>query len=79
MRLILVIQYVRVFRSIKTSISPNPLVKRYIIGFSIAAVIWFISAFVTTSEIRIGLWIIGLIIDFATPITAWKITASICS
>ena len=75
MRFILIVQYIRVYKSsvIKTSISPKPLLKRYIIGFSIAAVIWFISAFVTTLEIRIGLWIIGLIIDFATPITAGKL------
>ena len=75
MRFILIVEYIRVFKSsiIKTSISPKPLLKRYIIGFSIAAVIWFISAFVTTSEIRTGLWIIGLIIDFATPITAGKL------
>ena len=44
-----------------------------IFGFSIGALIWFISAFVTISEIRIGLWIVGLIIDFATPITARKL------
>jgi len=73
MRLILVIEYVRVFRAIKSSESANPLVKRYIIGFSIAAVIWFISAFVPGIEIRFALWVIGLIIDFATPITAGKL------
>lgn len=75
MRFILIVEYIRVYKSItiKTSISPKPLLKRYISGFSIAAVIWFISAFVTTSELRIGLWIIGLIIDFATPITAGRL------
>lgn len=75
MRLILIVEYIRVYKSsiIKTSISPKPLLKRYIIGFSIGALIWFISAYVTTSDIRIGLWIIGLMIDFATPITARKL------
>lgn len=75
MRFILIVEYIRVYKAItiKTSISPKPLLKRYISGFSIAAVIWFISAFVTTSELRIGLWIIGLIIDFATPITAGRL------
>ena len=74
-RFILIVEYIRVYKTstIKTSISPKPLLKRYIIGFSIAAVVWFISAFVATSEIRTGLWIIGLIIDFATPITAGKL------
>ena len=75
MRLILVIEYVRVFRAIKSSESANPLVKRYIIGFSIAAIIWLISAFVPLTEIRFALWIIGLIIDFATPISTSKLTS----
>ena len=78
-RLILVIEYVRVFRTIKSSEleSANPLVKRYIIGFSIAALIWLISAFVPFTEIRFGLWVIGLIIDFATPIRTSKITSKV--
>jgi low temperature requirement protein LtrA len=75
MRLILVIEYVRVFRTIKSSESVNPLVKRYIIGFSIAAIIWLISAFVPITEIRFALWVIGLIIDFATPISTSKLTS----
>ena len=53
----------------------NPLVKRYIIGFSIAAIIWSISAFVPIAEIRFALWVIGLIIDFATPISISKLTS----
>ena len=75
MRLILVIEYVRVFRTIKSSESANPLVKRYIIGFSSAAIIWLISAFVPITEIRFALWVIGLIIDFATPISTTKLTS----
>jgi low temperature requirement protein LtrA len=75
MRLILVIEYVRVFRTIKSSESANPLVKRYIIGFSIAAIIWLISAFVPIIEIRFALWVIGLTIDFATPISTSKLTS----
>jgi low temperature requirement protein LtrA len=75
MRLILVIEYVRVIRTIKYSESANPLVKRYIIGFSIAAIIWLISAFVPIIEIRFALWVIGLTIDFATPISTSKLTS----
>ena len=75
MRLILVIEYVRVFRTIKSSKSANPLVKRYIIGFSIAAIIWLISAFVPFTEIRFALWTIGLTIDFATPISNSKLAS----
>ena len=81
MRFILIVEYIRVYKSsiIKTSKSPKPLLKRYIIGFSIAALIWFISAFVTIHDIRIGLWIIGLIIDFATPIIAGRLQAQYAS
>jgi len=75
MRLILVIEYVRVYRTIKPSETANPLVKRYIIGFSIAAIIWLVSSFVPITEIRFALWIIGLIIDFATPISTSKLTS----
>ena len=75
MRLILVIEYVRVFRTIKSSETTNPLVKRYIIGFSIAAIIWLVSAFVSITEIRFALWVIGIIIDFATPISTSKLTS----
>src|SRR5918992_1012359 len=75
MRLILVIEYVRVFRAIKSSESEsaNPLVKRYIIGFSIAVIIWLISAFVPFTDIRFALWVVGLIVDFATPISTIKL------
>ena len=75
MRLILVIEYVRVFRTIKSSETANPLVKRYIIGFSIAAIIWLVSAFIPITEIRFALWVIGLIMDFATPISTSKLTS----
>ncbi len=76
MRFILIVEYIRVFMTtIKSSDSANPLVKRYIIGFSIAAIIWLISAFVPITEIRFALWIIGLIIDFVTPISTRKLTS----
>jgi low temperature requirement protein LtrA len=77
MRLILVIEYARVFRTIKSSDSANTLVKRYIIGFSIAAIIWLISAFVPFTEIRFVLWTIGLTIDFATPISNSKLASKV--
>ena len=74
MRFILIVEYIRVFRTnTKSSESVNQLVKRYIIGFSIAAIIWLISAFVPFIDIRFALWVIGLTIDFATPITAGKL------
>jgi low temperature requirement protein LtrA len=63
-RAILVIEYLRIGRNIPAT---RPLVKRYSIGFSISAVLWFISALVPT-PFRFVLWILGLIIDISTPI-----------
>lgn len=62
-RAILVIEYLRIGRHVP---STRPLVKRNSIGFSIAAGLWFVSAFVPP-PIRFVLWILGLIIDISTP------------
>ena len=45
------------------------LTSRYALGFSVGALLWLISAFVPLS-FRFVLWVIGLAIDFITPITA---------
>lgn len=75
-RYLLVIEYYRALR--KRSRDSNnkfnhPLIKRYIIGFSLAATVWAVSAFIPNLEIRYVLWILALVIDFATPITAGKL------
>lgn len=73
MRYLLVIEYYRVFRKASKESKEkfsHPLIKRYIIGFSSAATIWLISAFIPSLEIRFTLWAIALLVDFATPITA---------
>jgi len=62
-RAILVIEYLRTGRNIPATC---PLVKRYSIGFSVAALLWFISALVPP-PFRFVLWILGLIIDISTP------------
>ncbi len=62
-RAILVIEYLRTGRNIPAT---RPLVKRYSIGFSIAAALWFVSALVPP-PFRFVLWILGLIIDISTP------------
>ena len=62
-RTILVIEYLRTGRHVP---STRPLVTRYTIGFSIAAGLWFVSAFVPP-PFRFVFWIIGLIIDISTP------------
>lgn len=47
----------------------KPLTTRYTRGFGLAAVVWLVSVFVPTPY-RFGLWAIGLLISFVTPITA---------
>jgi low temperature requirement protein LtrA len=62
-RAILVIEYLRTGRNVPAT---RPLVKRYSIGLSIAAGLWFISALVPP-PFRFVFWISGLIIDISTP------------
>ena len=64
-RAILVILYLRAARYIEVA---RPLAIRYAMGFSIAALIWLISAFVPT-PLRFVLWGIGLLVDFWTPLS----------
>ena len=63
-RTILVIEYLRTGRQVPAAYQ---LTKRYSIGFSIAAGIWFVSVFVPP-PIRFILWIIGLGVDVCTPL-----------
>ncbi len=70
-RIILVIEYVRTGIS-KSFSSATPLIQRYSIGFLCAAIVWIISAFIPP-PFRFVLWAIGLVIDFATPITAGRL------
>jgi low temperature requirement protein LtrA len=67
-RAILVIEY---FRAAKYIPAARGLATRYGTGFAIAASLWLVSAFVPI-PLRFILWGIGLVIDFATPITAPK-------
>jgi low temperature requirement protein LtrA len=63
-RTILVIEYLRTRRHVPAA---RQLTTRYSIGFSIAAGIWFVSAFVPP-PIRFIFWIIGLGVDIGTPL-----------
>ncbi len=67
-RAVLVIEYVRAGIHIP---SARPLTTRYAIGFAIAAFLWLVSAFVPLPW-RFALWTLGVIIDFATPLTGAK-------
>ena len=48
------------------------LTRRYGLGFGLAAAIWLVSAWVPTPA-RFYLWGLGLLIDFATPLSAGKL------
>lgn len=72
-RAVLVIEYLRAAKHIPPA---RGLATRYATGFAIAAIIWFLSAFVPTPQ-RFVLWVLGLIVDFATPLTARKLQAGL--
>jgi low temperature requirement protein LtrA len=63
-RTILVIEYLRTGTQVPAA---HQLTKRYSIGFSISAGIWFVSVFVPPPA-RFILWIVGLVIDVCTPL-----------
>ena len=63
-RILLVVEYVRTGHSAPAT---RPLTKRYSIGFSTAAALWFVSAFIPP-PVRFVMWAAGLIIDIATPL-----------
>jgi low temperature requirement protein LtrA len=52
------------------------IIRRFEIGFGIAATIWLISAFVAPPY-RFVLWGIGMLVDFGTPLTAGKLHAQL--
>jgi low temperature requirement protein LtrA len=63
-RIILVVEYIRVRRLVPEAAQ---LIKRYSIGFSIAAVLWFVSAFIPP-PFRFIFWTVGLVIDISIPL-----------
>ncbi|WP_414620515.1 low temperature requirement protein A [Calothrix sp. CCY 0018] len=65
-RFTLVLEYLRVIKHIPEA---RGLAKYYCFGFSIAAILWLISAFIPI-PIRFVLWGLGLAVDFITGITA---------
>lgn len=68
-RAVLVIEYVRAGIHIP---SARSLTTQYAIGFAIAASFWLISA-ATPTPWRFGLWTLGIIVDFATPLIGSKL------
>lgn len=72
-RAVLVVEYLRAAKHIP---SARGLANRYATGFAIAAAIWLLSVFVPAPQ-RFVIWVLGLIVDFATPLTARKLQAGL--
>ena len=65
-RAILIVLYLRAYRHAPAA---RPLIRRFIIGFTIAAAIWLVSAFVPPPA-RYALWALAMIADLAVPFTS---------
>lgn len=68
LRFMLVAEYIMAGRNIPAS---RPLTHYYSIGFGVTAIIWVISAFMPDPW-RYLLWIIAILVDIATPLSAGK-------
>ncbi len=62
-RAILIVLYLRAYRHVPAA---RPLTRRFIVGFSLAASIWLISAFVPPPA-RYALWVVAMVADLAVP------------
>lgn len=72
-RVVLVFKYVRIARHLPPA---RGLATRYAQGFTIAALLWLLSAFVPPPY-RFTLWMLAIVIDFATPLTALQFQATL--
>jgi low temperature requirement protein LtrA len=70
-RAILIVLYLRAYRHVPAG---RPLTRRYAIGFSLAAAIWLVSAFVPPPA-RYVLWFLGMAADFAVPLSSRRLNA----
>ncbi len=70
---ILIIQYLVAGYHV---VAARSLTTWYATGFSISAILWLISVFVPV-PLRFGLWALGLVVDFTTPLTAGRLVAQI--
>lgn len=68
-RIVLVIEYLRAGRHIPRA---RELTTHYAKGFAIAAALWLLSALVPPLP-RFLFWSLGLVVDFATPLTARRL------
>ena len=69
LRIMLVVEYINAGKKIPEA---RPLTNHYSVGFSVAAVLWLISAFIPAPW-RFVLWGVAIIVDIITPLTAGKL------
>lgn len=72
-RSILIVQYLIAGYHV---VAARKLTTWYASGFSVAVAIWLVSVFVPVPW-RFGLWILGFVVDFGTPLTAGKLVAKV--
>jgi low temperature requirement protein LtrA len=65
-RAVLVLLYLRADRAIADA---RPLIRRYAVGFGLAALVWLASAFVPPPY-RFALWILALALEFYVPLSS---------
>ncbi|MEX2535152.1 MAG: low temperature requirement protein A [Trueperaceae bacterium] len=65
-RMILVILYLRTGQHV---IDARPLIRRYAMGFAVAASLWAISAFVP-APYRYAIWVVALVLEFWVPLSS---------
>lgn len=70
-RIILVIEYLRAGHYNREA---KPLVNRFALGFSISILLWLVSLFVP-APYRFFIWVLAIVIDYLTPITAGQLHA----
>ncbi len=72
-RFVLVFEYLRAERYVHIA---RPLTRRYSRGFGLAAFLWLISVF-SPLPYRYAFWVLGLMVDFLTPMTAGQLHANL--
>jgi low temperature requirement protein LtrA len=70
-RAILIVLYLRASLHVPEA---RPLTRRYAAGFTLAALIWLVSAFVPPPA-RYALWALGMLADFAVPLSSRRLNA----
>jgi low temperature requirement protein LtrA len=69
LRTLLLVLYARARRHVPDA---RQAIDAYLVGFGIGLLFWIVSVFVPPPY-RYALWAIGLAVEFATPLVAWKV------